>query len=209
MHHRNYLAAWTLSSSKDMDMQRGHELAVWTCHASWTWSCAWTWKRSIDMDMQHALWHQAGTWISTCCMSKFLSILHVRPSMLHVPAHAACSFSFYMPMSMLHVYVCVRVFMLHIRVHATYPCQCCMSPELHIQLNVAETWTCSMELVMQHGHGHVAWTNTCSPCSCLCCMSTTMFILHVPVTVNAACTSTGKCCMSMSMQHGYGHEAWT
>ncbi len=55
--------------------------------------------------------------------------------------------------------------------HATWPCS-------------METWTRSMAMDMQHGHGHTAWT-----------------LIHA--------APTWTCSIDLTIQHWHGHEAWT
>ncbi len=80
-----------------------------------------------------------------------MSLLHVM-SMLHVHVHAACPSTSFVPMPMLQA-----------RVYPACLYPCCMNMNIqHGHGLVARTWTCSMDvdsstdLDMNHRHGHIA-----------------------------------------------------
>jgi hypothetical protein len=60
----------------------------------------------------------------------------------------------------------------------------------------AWTWTCSMDMGVQHGHGWAAWTRTGT-------MDMDMHHGHGHAPWTRTCT------MDMDMHHGHGHAPWT
>ncbi len=60
--------------------------------------------------------------------------------------------------------------------------------DLRTKLTVhkAWTWTCIVDMFMQHGHGHAAWTWQCNT-------DMSMSMLHVHGKVDAACLSSSPC----------------
>jgi hypothetical protein len=208
MHHGHGFAEWTWFCSMDMVVQHGYEHAAWTwtCSMYISWHAIWAWPCSMDLEMLHVHVHAAWTWTSTitCCLSMFMSMLHVHGScpcfmsifmsMLHVQVHAACPRP-----------CCMFTSMLHVSVHAACPCPCCMpmsicclymSMVIYVFVAVSmstlriDTWyKYSMNIDMLSGHGHAEWD-----------------MQHAPGHV--ACT--WSCSMHLVMQHGHGAVwAWT
>ncbi len=136
-------------------------------------------------------------------MSKFMLRIHV---------HAACPNTCCVSMSTRYVYsanvyLLAPVFMStlsmetdiqHGHINTAWTKTCSMDRH-HEYGHAAGTWSCSIDMHL-YGNGHETWTG---------CVSNAMLhaisILHVHV--HAACLS--QCCMFKSMQHRYGHAAWT
>jgi hypothetical protein len=108
-------------------------------------------------------------------------------SILHVPCSiGGVLFPCCMPMSLLHV----------------------MSWRMSMSMlyrfeQAAWTRTCSMDIDMQLGHGHEAWTSMHHRQVFTCCLSLFMSMLHVYVHITYPC----PCCMFISMLNAHVHAA--
>jgi hypothetical protein len=183
---------------KDMDMHHGHELGhaadTWPFHAAWTCYAAFPSSYCVSMSMLRVHVHTTNQWpccmACPCCMSMYILFIYIYVYDAYDRVHAAwhaqpaclCLWSLSMP-------CCMFISMMNTDIGTdTY----------------TRTWTCSMDVSMQHGHGHAAWKWTRSinideqhiayvsmlhfPCSYCKLMS----ILHVRVHATY---------MSMSMLH--------
>jgi hypothetical protein len=139
-----------------MDKQHGHGLAAWTWKQSGLGHAAWTWICSMSTEMEHG--HENAAWTSTCCMSKFISMLHV-----HV--HAAWMSMPHSCMSILHINTAYPCPYLHFHVYATCPCLWCMSRsvlQIHVHdavhVHAANPCPCYMSMSVLYVHVHAAGT---------------------------------------------------
>jgi hypothetical protein len=94
MQHEHRYVAWTWTCSMDMDMHHGHGHVGFTFSmdkdiqqrhgfAVWMWTCSMDMDMQFGLDVQHGLGHAAcvhavWTWTRTCCLSNFMSMLHVQ-----------------------------------------------------------------------------------------------------------------------------------
>jgi hypothetical protein len=89
--------------------------------------------------------------------------------------------------------------------HWTGPCSMFKSM-LHVQVHAARTWTCSIELDIQIGHGHATWSRTCRM-AMTCSMGKYMLLIHIHVHVHVHATYPSTCSVSMFIVHAWVHAA--
>jgi hypothetical protein len=142
----------------------------------------------MGMEWQHGLGDAA--WTSTCCLSMFMSTLHV---CVHAHVYAVCT-------GLCCTVRCVSASILHVHVNAA------------VHVRAARTWTCSTDMDLHHGRGDAAWTSVC--CLFMSCKSCVyMSILHIHamihVPIHAACRAhvRANASIDVAVQPRHGRSA--
>ncbi len=179
--HANVYAACPCPCCISMSVLHDHFHAVYPCPCCMSMSMLHIQVSSMDMGLHHEQVHAA--WTSTCCMDKYMLLGQV---------HAAWTSTCFMSMSMLYVHV-----------RAACPCPCCaFISVLHGLKYAALTWTCKMDMNKQNdGQGHAAWIWTCS-------INIGMQHGHGHTGCIATCSMDIKCRKGTDMQHEHGYAAW-